>query len=175
MGLADVRAIRPAQGLRAEKAHRNNYMTRANHLETSKENRALCRFVFPYICYVNKIVLQSSVNFAERCVGVQKITIEPFINSKFYVQENIILRRKDYIVNNAKSVAKIFSEYFTEIGSAIGLFHDPWSSNGNIFRVIGPLCGEFTGPGEFPTQRPVTRSFDVFFDLRLNKRLSKQP
>ena len=49
------------------------------------------------------------------------------------------------------------------------------SSNGNIFRATGPLCGEFTGPGEFPTQRPVTRSFDVFFDLRLNKRLSKQP
>ena len=48
------------------------------------------------------------------------------------------------------------------------------SSNGNIFRVTGPLCGEFTGPGEFPTQRPVTRSFDVFFDLRLNKLLSKQ-
>ena len=48
------------------------------------------------------------------------------------------------------------------------------SSNGNIFRVTVPLCGEFTGPGEFPTQRPVTRSFDVFFDLRLNKRLSKQ-
>ena len=49
------------------------------------------------------------------------------------------------------------------------------SSNGNIFRVTGPLCGKFTGPGELPTQRPVTRSFDVFFDLRLNKRLSKQP
>ena len=26
---------------------------------------------------------------------------------------------------------------------------------------------------EFPAQKPVTRSFDVFFDLRLNKRLSK--
>ena len=49
------------------------------------------------------------------------------------------------------------------------------SSNGNIFRVTGPLCGEFTGPGEFPTQRPVARSFDVFFDLRRNKRLNKQP
>ena len=48
------------------------------------------------------------------------------------------------------------------------------SSNGNIFRVTGPLCGEFTGPGEFPTQRPVTRSFDVYFDLRPNKRLCKQ-
>ena len=29
-------------------------------------------------------------------------------------------------------------------------------------------------PGEFTAQRPVTRSFDVFFDLCLNKRLSKQ-
>ena len=40
------------------------------------------------------------------------------------------------------------------------------SSNGNIFRVTGHLCGEF--PGEFPTQRPVTRSFNVYFDLRIN-------
>ena len=30
-------------------------------------------------------------------------------------------------------------------------------------------------PGEFTAQRLVTRSFDVFFDLRLNKRLGKQP
>ena len=42
------------------------------------------------------------------------------------------------------------------------------SSKGNIFRVTGPLCVEFTGPGEFPAQRPVTWSFDVFFDLCLN-------
>ena len=48
------------------------------------------------------------------------------------------------------------------------------SSNGNILRVFGPLCEEFTVTGEFPTQRSVTRSFDVFFDLCLNKRLSKQ-
>ena len=48
------------------------------------------------------------------------------------------------------------------------------SSNGNLLRVTGHLSGEFTGPGELPTQRPVTRSFDVFFDLRLNKWLSKQ-
>ena len=31
------------------------------------------------------------------------------------------------------------------------------------------------GNSPVPTQRPVTRSFDFFFDLRLNKRLSKQP
>ena len=47
------------------------------------------------------------------------------------------------------------------------------SSNGNIFCVTGPLC---VSPvtGEFPSPRPVTRSFDVFFDLRLSKRMSKQ-
>ena len=48
------------------------------------------------------------------------------------------------------------------------------SSNGSIFRVTGPLCGEFPDTGEFPSQRPLTRSFDVFCDLRLNKRLSKR-
>ena len=57
---------------------------------------------------------------------------------------------------------------------AIQWYHMMTSSNGNIFRVTGPLYGEFTGPGELPTQRPVTRSSDVFFDLRLNKGLSKQ-
>ena len=39
-----------------------------------------------------------------------------------------------------------------------------YSSNGNIFRVTGHLCA----------QRLVTRSFDVFFNLCLNKRMSKQ-
>ena len=57
----------------------------------------------------------------------------------------------------------------------VALYAMMTSSNGNIFPVTGPLCVEFAGPGEFHTQRPVARSFDVFFDLRLNKRLSKQP
>ena len=48
------------------------------------------------------------------------------------------------------------------------------SSNGNSFRVTGHLCGNSPVTIEFPTQRPVTQSFDVFFDLHLNKRLSKQ-
>ena len=43
------------------------------------------------------------------------------------------------------------------------------------FSALLAICaGNSPVPGEFPTQRPVTRSFDVFFDLRLNKRLSKQ-
>ena len=43
------------------------------------------------------------------------------------------------------------------------------------FSTLLALCaGNSPVPGEFPAQRPVTRSFDIFFDLCLNKRLSKQ-
>ena len=35
-------------------------------------------------------------------------------------------------------------------------------------------AGNSTVTGEFPSQRPVRRSFGFFFDLRLNKRVSKQ-
>ena len=41
-------------------------------------------------------------------------------------------------------------------------------------HLLSLCAGNSPVTGEFPSQRPVTRSFDVFFDLRLNKRLSKQ-
>ena len=40
--------------------------------------------------------------------------------------------------------------------------------------LLAPCAGNSPITGEFPSQRPVTRSFDVFFDLYLNKRFSKQ-
>ena len=43
-----------------------------------------------------------------------------------------------------------------------------------ISASLAVCAGNSLITGEFPTQRPVARSFDVFFDLRLNKRLSKQ-
>ena len=46
------------------------------------------------------------------------------------------------------------------------------SSNGSIFRITVHLCGNSPITGEFTAQRPVTRSFEVFFDLGLNKRVS---
>ena len=43
------------------------------------------------------------------------------------------------------------------------------------FSALLAICaGNSPATGEFPAQKPVTRSFDVFFDLHLNKRLSKQ-
>ena len=49
------------------------------------------------------------------------------------------------------------------------------SSRIETFSSLLALCARNSPVnGESPSQRPVTRSFDVFFDLRLNKRLSKQ-
>ena len=51
-----------------------------------------------------------------------------------------------------------------------------WHHQTETFFVLLALCaGNSPVNGEFPTQRPVTRSFDIFFDLSLNKQFSKQP
>ena len=49
-----------------------------------------------------------------------------------------------------------------------------WRHQMETFSALLALCaGDSPVTGEFPSQRPVTRSFDFSFDLRLNKRLSK--
>ena len=50
-----------------------------------------------------------------------------------------------------------------------------WHHQIETFSALLALCeGNSRDTGEFPSRRPVMWSFDVFFDLGLNKRLSKQ-
>ena len=50
-----------------------------------------------------------------------------------------------------------------------------WRHQMETFSAILAICAGISPlTGELPAQRPVTRSFDVFSDLRLNKRLSEQ-
>ena len=50
-----------------------------------------------------------------------------------------------------------------------------WRHQMETFSALLALCaGNSSLSGEFPAQRPVTRSFDVSFDLHPNKRSSKQ-
>ena len=66
------------------------------------------------------------------------------------------------------------------VRSTVCGFHSlPWhnmmtSSNGNIIVSLAICAGNSPVTGEFPAQRPVTQSFDVYFDLRLNKRSGKR-
>ena len=51
-----------------------------------------------------------------------------------------------------------------------------WRHQMETFSALLALCaGNSPVTGEFPSQRPVTRSIDVFLDLRLDKQLSKLP
>ena len=50
-----------------------------------------------------------------------------------------------------------------------------WRHQMETFSALLALCGGNSPvTGEFPAQRPLMRSFDVFFDLRPSKRLCKQ-
>ena len=50
-----------------------------------------------------------------------------------------------------------------------------WRHQVETFSALLALCaGNSLVTGEFPSQRPVTWSFDVSFDLHLNKQLRKQ-
>ena len=53
--------------------------------------------------------------------------------------------------------------------------HDDVIKFFKIFSASLAICaGNWLVTGELSAKRPVTRSFDVFFDLRPNERLSKQ-
>ena len=49
-----------------------------------------------------------------------------------------------------------------------------WCRQMRAFSALLAICaGNSPVTGEFPSQRPVTRTFDVFFDLHLYKQMSK--
>ena len=57
----------------------------------------------------------------------------------------------------------------------VGVTWSWWRHQMETFSALLAFCaGNSPAPGEFSAQRPVTRSFDVFFDLHPNKRLSIQ-
>ena len=65
--------------------------------------------------------------------------------------------------------------HHTHIGPVMRNACPWWRHQMETFSSLLAICaGNIPFSGEFPTQRPVTRSFNVFFDLRPNKRLSKQ-
>ena len=76
-----------------------------------------------------------------------------------------------WIIPSHRSQLKWFKQFM--MTSSNGLTW--WRYQMETFSALLAICaGKYPVPGELLAQRPATRSFDVFFDLRLNKRLSKQ-
>ena len=88
-------------------------------------------------------------------------------------------------VGNHKEIRKKHKPYTYLFGSSVRdvtsrnlkFLRNPtpwWRHQMETFSALLALCaGNAPVTDEFPSQRPVTGNFDVFFDLRLNKRLSK--
>ena len=77
-----------------------------------------------------------------------------------------------YIKSIIPYIMKFHSDYYIVYA---GWTHSWWRHEMATFSLWLALCARNSPvTGEFPAQRLVTRSFDVFFDLGLDKGLSKQ-
>ena len=98
-----------------------------------------------------------------------RLDIDPMLSSQIDVSSMSI---------QASSSFGRVSRYWTKCTNwhciFLGQHHDDIIKE--TFSALLAICctGNSLVVGEFPAQRPVTRSFDVSFDLRLNKQLSKQ-
>ena len=90
----------------------------------------------------------------------EKLLLHRNERSSAFVQETTYQRNTPYFAVTENHTMRVNAEFMFMMTS----------SNGNILRVTGPLWSLV--PGEFPAQRPVTRSFDVSLGLHMNKRLS---
>ena len=77
---------------------------------------------------------------------------------------NVLIANDTFRYSNLNWAILRMSQYFASW----------WRHQMETFSALLAICaGNSPAPGQFPTQRPVTRSFDVFFDQRANIRLSK--
>ena len=127
------------------------------------------------------------MHFAYPDFTIDALCISPSCTNcgKLIILDKINPWRAEFILGNTKYICIVCRFPYRDVVNT-------WSWNSstlvarNMIRHTArtivsrpkPLLAIYSGnspvTGEFPTQRPVTQSFDVFFDLRLNKRLSKQ-
>ena len=92
----------------------------------------------------------------------------------YLIQHTCILNYMCVHVSSNNTCARTF-HWIGGLTSSMLSERSWWRHQMETFSVLQALCtGKSPVTGMLPSQRPVKWSFDVFFDLRLNKRLSKQ-
>ena len=98
-----------------------------------------------------------------------KVLLDSDSRSMFFYQGTQSCHRLQYLATIADKGSTIYAQYIFKRALSW------WCHQIQTFCALLALCaGNSPVTGEFPSQRPVTRSFDVFFYLSLNKPLSKQ-
>ena len=118
------------------------------------------------VCKQLKISWRIQTPFWNSCGCVMTVTLAQI---QFRIILNINIENNDRL-NSVKD--KLIHQYLRirHLATYAG-----WRHQMETFSALLFLCTENSRvTGEFPSERPVTRSFDAFFDLRLNKELSTQ-
>ena len=109
-------------------------------------------------------------NFSEI---LSKIHTFPF--KKMHLQNTVCERGTILLWHPCVNSLKLCEAYMHEWTGSSLEYVTWWHHWMETFSALLAICaGNSPVAGEFPAQRPVTQSFDVSFDLCLNKRLSKQ-
>ena len=115
-----------------------------------------------------------------RISGKSNVCSTVRLTKKHQIRVNVLLVRAIHrwpVDSNTENVS-IRWRHDVSICSILNAFS--CSFKNSLTTWMGPICQcEYYALwnwwiGEFPAKKPVTRSSDVFFDLRLNKRLSNQ-
>ena len=138
---------------------------------------------------ITKYLLQINKNICSNYSGVHVFLIteqkmrRAFISPSFFI--NRCLYHFWYMLKNdllqCKCICFFSAMLLTDKPTAAGInkatnAQTSWRRHQmEAFSALLGICaGNSPVTGEFPAQRPATRSFDVFLDLHLNERLSKQ-
>ena len=119
----------------------------------------------------------NTLNFGKKMIDILETILWLLIHFGIFVKSIFWIYYICYIVVDVKMNSTSMNEQlfiaktFFDTGNYFQYPDDV--TNGTTFRTTALCEGNPPVTGGFPSQRPMTRSFDVFFDLRLNKRLSK--
>ena len=134
--------------------------------------------VYPWL--PNRGLLAASVEWVEcpgwSLDGPNVDDVKYYMESTPSIASSLVFPFRPVVVNPSNTDLLMATIHWTVyLACKIFMQHDDvikWKHFPRYWSFLRGIHRPITG--DFPAQRPVTRSFDVFFDLRLNKRLSKQ-
>ena len=143
-----------------------------SHPMTTKSNHTvlISRFTWPSLQMICPCVGQNNtwtkhMGKCIRCCEIEKYIIQSLTCSGIPTVLNMITKCHNRLGIHAHFMSLTYRD-------------NPkswWRHQMETFSALLAICaGNSPVHDEFPAQRPVTRRFDVFFDMRPNKRLSKQ-
>ena len=132
-------------------------------------------YALVFVCYVNNQLYSCPSELLHWNLGNRMTDPRPMKQPCWvWIRRSYESTKRDYvIVTKRQNHNKTFRIFYGTWCIVLG--YTWWRLQMETFSVLLALCeGNLPVTAWFPSQRPETRSFDVFFDVRLNRLLYKQ-